>query len=321
MKKLKIGNVTLKNQLFLAPMVEVTDLPYRLISQDAGAAMTYIEMLNISAIINENRNTKNLMKTCKEDCPAGIQITGNNVSDFKRVLPYLKPYDIIDINCGCPSIRITGNQSGSYLLRNPAKIGVMIKTLKDVGYNVTAKIRLGFKKNNVMKVSRIIEKSGADAITVHPRMAYAGSSVPAEWKWIKVVKDNVGIPVIGNGDINSPKRAEEMLNITDGAMIARAAIGTPIIFSDIIHYLKTGKEREFDFMKNFSYFKKYLAFEKKYDVIDIPRIKYIGSNFIQNIHGAAKHRFNFMSLKSYDEILEFTNHFDPDLYHTSTRKT
>ena len=147
MKSLKIGPVRLKNRLFLSPMVDVTDLPYRLLCREAGAGIAYTEMLNIGSILHENTKTLNILKTCKEDSPVGLQITGKSVNEFEEVSKRkeLSRFDLIDINCGCPSLRITGNDSGSFLLRNPDKIGEMIKTLKDAGFTTTVKIRLGFK--------------------------------------------------------------------------------------------------------------------------------------------------------------------------------
>jgi len=307
MKSLKIGNIKLKNPLFLAPMVNVTDLPYRLICRKAGAAMAYTEMLYISQILHENPHTQNLMKTSKEDKPIGIQITGNLIKEFKETIPYLKPYNLVDINCGCPSIRITGNQAGSYLLKNPNKISNMIKTLKKEDLIVTAKIRLGFKTNNVLKVSKSIEKAGADALTLHARLATHGRSIPADWNQIKKVKQSLGIPVIGNGDIFIGKDTEKMLDITDGAMLARSAIGDPLIFKRILKYLKTKKEPEFNFKENINSFKEYIKLAKKYNLIDIPRIKYLGSNFIKNIQGASKLRNQLMQLKTFNEIESFIN--------------
>lgn len=305
MKTLKIGNIKLKNPLFLAPMVDVTNLPYRLICRKAGASMAYTEMLYISQILHENSHTKNLMKTSKEDKPIGIQITGNSVEEFKKVIPYLKEYDLVDINCGCPSIKITGNQAGSYLLKNPDKIASIIKILKSANLTVTAKIRLGFKENNVLKVARAIEKAGADALTLHARLAIHGRSIPADWNQIKKVKQSLGIPVIGNGDIFNGKDAEEMLEIADGAMLARAAIGDPLVFQRILKYLKTKKEPEFNFKQSIKQFQLYLRLAKEYNLIDVPRIKYLGSNFIRNIQGAAKLRNQLMHLNSFEEIEEF----------------
>ncbi len=306
-KKIKIGSLTLKNQLFLAPMVNVTNLPYRMICRKAGAAMAYIEMLYASAIIHENPKTRKLMQTIKEDSPLGIQITGNNVKEIKDCIPYLRKYDLVDINCGCPSIRITGNQAGSYLLNNPEKIGDMIKVLKKTDLTVTAKIRLGFKRNNILQVSKEIEKAGADAITVHPRLATQGGETKADWSWIKKVKNNVGIPVIGNGDILSPEKAKEMLETTgcDGIMIARGAIGDPLIFERTLHYLRTGKLEEFNFKKNIKVFQEYLYLSKRYKMINISQLKYLGSKFIRNINGASRLRNELMSLKDFEGIKRF----------------
>jgi len=302
MKSLKIGNIKLKNPLFLAPMVNVTDLPYRLICRKTGAAMAYTEMIYISAILHKNTKTQNLMKTSKEDSPIGIQITGNSINEFKKVTPHLKPYNLVDINCGCPSIRITGNQAGSYLLKYPEKISKMIKILKQADLTVTAKIRLGFKTNNVLKVSKAIEKAGADALTLHPRLAIQGSSIPAQWEWIKKVKNSIGIPIIGSGDIFNGKDAEKMLEIADGAMLARSAIGDPLIFQRILKYLKTKKESEFNFKQNIKRLQEYLKLAKEHNLIDIPRIKYLGSNFIKNTRGASKMRNRLMQLRTFEEI-------------------
>ena len=122
LKPLKIGSLEIKNRIFLSPMVEVTDAAYRQICREAGAALAYTEMLNIGAILHPNPKTQQLMRTYSRESPKAIQITGRSVEEFKAVLPYLKPYDLIDVNCGCPSTRITDNESGSFLLKNPYKI-------------------------------------------------------------------------------------------------------------------------------------------------------------------------------------------------------
>src|SRR3989344_2285190 len=298
MKPLKIGRVVMKNRIFLAPMVDVTDLPYRLICRKAGAGMAYTEMLNIGAILHENKKTLNMLKTNEQDKPSGVQITAPKVEDFKNVTGYLKEFDIVDINCGCPSIRITDNASGSYLLKTPLKIAKYIQVLKKAGYIVTAKIRLGFKKNNVLVVAKLLEKAGADALTLHSRMSYDSYKVPADWRWIEEVKDKLKIPVIGNGDVDSGKKAAEMQKIADGVMVARPAIGDPHLFTRIAHYLETGEEIERDFKKNIQYFKEYLELAEKLDVVELPRIKSLGGNFLHGVDGAAKLRTEFMQLKA-----------------------
>jgi len=305
MKTLKIGNLKLKNPLLLSPMVDVTDLAYRLLCKKAGASLVYTEMLYSDAIIHENKKTQMLMKTIPEERPVGIQITGNSEEEFKKVIPYTKDFSLIDINCGCPSLKLIGNKAGSYLLNSPEKIGRMIEILKTSGKPVTAKIRLGFKSNNVLEVSKRIERAGADALTIHGRLAIHGRDVPADWNWIKKVKENIGIPLIGNGDIFTPQDAERMLEIADGVMIARGAIGNPLIFSKILNYLKNGKIKEYSFKDNLKQFKRYLKLAKKYKIIDVGRIKYIGSNFFRGMEGASKLRVELMRLKSFEEIEGF----------------
>src|SRR3989338_1089789 len=158
LKPLRIGTFTLKHPILLAPMVDVTDAAYRQICREAGAALAYTEMLNVGAILHPNRKTQQLMQTYPRESPKAIQITGRTVEEFEKVIPFLKGFDLVDINCGCPSTRITDNASGSYLLQEPEKIAGMIRVLKKVGFVVTAKIRLGFKNNNVLEVAKQIEK-------------------------------------------------------------------------------------------------------------------------------------------------------------------
>ena len=287
-------------------MVDVTDLAYREICRAAGAAMAYTEMIVVNAITHENEGTKSHMKTNSKDKPIGIQITGDNLENFRKIIPYLKKYDLVDINCGCPSLRIQNNEEGSFLLKNPDKIAAIIKLLKAEGLTVTAKIRLGFDKNSVLATAKMIEEAGADAITVHARLASQGNDVPADWSWIATVKKQSKIPIIGNGDVTSPEKAKEMLKICDGVMIAREAIGNPLIFRQTLDYLRTGKVKQTEFRENLKYFYKYLKLAKKYKIIDIPRIKYLGSKFLKGTNGAAKLRDEMMHLKAYEEIISFT---------------
>lgn len=304
---LHIGKIRLEHPILLAPMVEVTDAAYRQICREAGAALAYTEMLNIGAILHPNVQTQRLMQTYPGESPKAIQITGRTVEEFEKVVPFLEGFDIVDINCGCPSTRITDNASGSFLLQEPEKIAGMIRVLKKAGFVVTAKIRLGFKNNNVLEIARRIEEAGADALTVHARLAWHGNSVPADWSWIEKVRKSVRIPVIGNGDVDSGKKADVMLKIADGVMIARGAIGNPLIFTQILQYLKTGEESKLNIKENIASFKRYLELTEKYEIIDLPRIKYLGGNFFKEIKGAGKMRNSIMKCKTFEEIEEFVN--------------
>jgi tRNA-dihydrouridine synthase B len=335
MESLQIGKLKLKNRLFLAPMVDVTDLPYRILCRRAGAGMVYTEMVYVNAILHENERTLNMMKTCKEDSPIGLQITGDSVEEFEKFVKLKKlwnKFDLIDLNCGCPSMRITGNKAGSYLLKNPKKIAEIVRILKKTGKIVTVKIRLGYDKNNVLDVAREIEKAGADALTVHARLGVDGSKIKADWSWIGKVKKSAKIPVIGNGDVFSGTDAEKMLKICDGVMIGRGAIGDPMIFTRILEYLDGARRRCFpatnlprppapdsrlaedekrSIKENLKLFLEYLKLEEKFygKDVDMGKIKYIGTNFFKGFSGASETRNRLMSLKSFDEIKEFAENF------------
>jgi nifR3 family TIM-barrel protein len=309
MEYMSIGKIKLKNPLILAPMVDITNLPFRLVCRKAGAALAYTEMINLPAIIHENDKTNQMMQTCNEDSPIGIQITGSNPKDIERIIPILKKYDLVDINAGCPSERITENESGSCLLNSPRKIEEMIKILKKNNITTTVKIRLGFKKNNALEIAKMAEKAGADAITLHPRLATEGYNIPADWKEIAKVKETLKIPVIGCGDVLSPEKAKEMLETTgcDAVMIARGAIGDPLIFKRTLDYLKTGKKTEISFKDNIKCFQDYLKLSKKFKLTasNLTNIRHLGTKFIKNIPGGGKMRNELMQLKSFGEIEDF----------------
>lgn len=307
MKTLTIGKIKLKNPLILAPMLDITTLPYRILCRKAGAALAYTEMINVPAILHDNKKTKIMLKIAKEDRPLGVQVTGNNIEEFRKAIPYLKKYDLVDINCGCPSTRMILSECGSSLLKDPKKIAKIIRMLKEEGLTVTAKIRLGYLKNNVIEIAKEIEKAGADAITVHARQSNQGYNIPADWSWIKKVKESVSIPVIGNGDIDSGKKAEEMLKIADGAMIGRAAMGNPLIFKQVLNYLKTGKEEEVPAKEKIKLYLKYLSLSEKYKTINLGQAKQLSTSFVKGFEGASLYRGKLMQLKSIKEIRRVIN--------------
>lgn len=307
MKNLKIGDLKLENPLFLAPMVDVTDLAYRLICRKSGCAIAYTEMLQVEALKNAlgEKSFKLKMLTNSKDKPLGIQITGRNVSHFGDIVPELRKYDLVDLNCGCPGHLTIDHGSGSYLMKNPDKISQIIKLLKDNNLIVTAKIRLGFSKNNVLELAKKINSAGADALTLHPRLASDGRDIKADWSWFSKVKDNIGIPLIGNGDVFKPQDASKLLEVCDGVMIARGAIGNPLIFKQTLDYLKTGKIKEISFEDNLKFYLEYINLAKKYDLLRMSKLKYIGGKFLRGFDGAPEKRNSFMKIKSFEDIEKF----------------
>ena len=245
---LKIGNVALPNPLILAPMAGVTDLPFRLLCREQGAGLVCMEMVSAKAIAFHNRNTEKLMQTVPEERPVSLQLFGSDpkiISEVAREIEE-RPFDILDLNMGCPVPKIVGNAEGSALMKAPDLVEQIIReTVRAVKKPVTVKIRKGFDDNhvNAVEIAKIAEASGAAAVAVHGRTREQYYSGKADWEIIRNVKEAVRIPVIGNGDVDSPKQAKRLFEETgcDGIMIGRAARGNPWLFHQILTYLETGE--------------------------------------------------------------------------------
>lgn len=248
-KKLQIGNVVLENNLILAPMAGVTDLPFRLLCREQGAGLVCMEMVSAKAIYFHNKNTEELMEIHPKEPPVSLQLFGSDpviISEMAKRIEE-KPFSILDINMGCPVPKVVNNQEGSALMKYPKLVEEIItRTVKAVKKPVTVKFRKGFNDNsvNAVEIARIAEGCGAAAVAVHGRTReqyYAGK---ADWEIIAKVKEAVSIPVIGNGDVTDGSSARAMLEQTgcDGVMIGRAVRGNPWIFKEILYYLETGKE-------------------------------------------------------------------------------
>ncbi|MBD5548663.1 MAG: tRNA dihydrouridine synthase DusB [Lachnospiraceae bacterium] len=249
MKKLQIGNVVLENNLILAPMAGVTDLPFRLLCREQGAGLVCMEMVSAKAIYFRNKNTQELLEIHPDEQPVSLQLFGSDPDIISEMAKQIeeRPFSILDINMGCPVPKVVNNGEGSALMKNPKLVEEIIsKTVKAIHKPVTVKIRKGFNDSmvNAVEIAKIAEGCGASAVAVHGRTReqyYAGK---ADWDIIAKVKEAVSIPVIGNGDVTDGPTAKALLDQTgcDGIMVGRAVRGNPWIFEQILHFLRTGEE-------------------------------------------------------------------------------
>lgn len=249
--KLTIGNVTLDNNVVLAPMAGVTDLPFRLLCKEMGAGLICMEMVSAKAIYYNNKNTIDLLQIHPDETPVSLQFFGSDPKIMSEMAKRIedRPFSFLDINMGCPVPKVVNNHEGSALMKEPKLAAEIVRSIANaIDKPVTVKIRKGFDDDhiNAVELAKRLEDAGAAAIAVHGRTREQYYSGKADWEIIRQVKQAVTVPVIGNGDIFSVQDGKRMLEETgcDGIMVGRGARGNPWIFRELVHYLETGEVLE-----------------------------------------------------------------------------
>lgn len=311
---MKFNDFELDNEVFLAPMAGVTDLPFRLICKEHGCGLLYTEMINAKALCFEDSKTKKMLNINEKEFPVAVQIFGSEVEYMAKAAEILNDYpnEILDINMGCPAPKVVKNGDGSALMKNPQLARKILEAVvKNSKKPVSLKIRKGWDEEsiNALEIAKIAQESGICAITIHGRTREQYYSGKADWDIIKKIKEEVNIPVIGNGDVASVEDAIKIKEITncDAIMIGRGAQGNPWIFERINHYIKTGeilakpsKEEKIDVairhMK--------LALEEDGEYVAVREMrKHIGW-YLKGMKHSARFRDEINRMESADEVIE-----------------
>lgn len=319
--KWKIDNVKIDNQVVLAPMAGICDSAYRRIAKSMGCGLIETEMVSAKSIVYENNKAKEMLYMTEEERPISQQIFGADAESFKIASEYIsenmKP-DIIDINMGCPVTKVAvKSKSGSALLKNPEKIESIVQTVVDsVPEPVTVKIRSGWERKNInaVEVAGIVEDAGASAITIHPRTREDRYDVPADWSLIREVKENVSIPVIGNGDIWTCYDGKRMIDETgcDAIMLGRAVRGNPWLIKQCIDYLDNGIEpQKVTIEEKIAMIKKHMELlsEIKTEKIALHKMKTQTAYYLKNSYRSVEIKPKLFKINTKEELFDLLDEY------------
>lgn len=319
----KIGSVEIKNKVVAGPMAGYTNSSYRQIAKEYGASLVYSEMISDKALIYNSSKTFKMIESKETEHPLAIQLFGGDVDSMvkaAKIIENRSKADILDINLGCPAPKVIKGKSGSYWLKNPEKIYEMVKTIvESISLPVTVKIRLGWDVNhiNVLEVSKLVEKAGAKAIAIHARTKSQLYQGKADWSYIKLVKENVSIPVIGNGDVKTKEDVKKMLDETgcDAVMIARGALGNPWLFSSSIAYLEGNgieepsfKEKKETCLRHASY-----LIEEMGEKIAMKEMRSLSCFYVKGIKDANPFKVRLCNIETYQDLVNILDEIENNI--------
>ena len=319
---MKIGNLELKNKVFLSPMAGVTDLPFRLICKEQGCGLLYTEMINGKALCYDDENTKKMLKIEEEEHPVAVQIFGSEPEFMGRAAEIMNDYsnEILDINMGCPAPKVVKNGDGSALMKNPKLAEEVLRAVvKNSKKPVTLKIRKGWDDNsvNAVEIAKIAEDCGISALAIHGRTREQFYTGKADWDIIAEIKKNLSIPVIGNGDVFTIEDSINMLDKTgcDAIMIGRGAQGNPWIFKRINHDMNTGEilpeptlnEKISTAIKHLK-----LAVEEHGEYVAVREMRKHIAWYLKGLRNSAKLRDEINKIEDYQEVVSKLEYYMED---------
>ena len=319
---MKIGNLELKNKVFLSPMAGVTDLPFRLICKEQGCGLLYTEMINGKALCYDDENTKKMLKIEEEEHPVAVQIFGSEPEFMGRAAEIMNDYsnEILDINMGCPAPKVVKNGDGSALMKNPKLVEEVLRAVvKNSKKPVTLKIRKGWDDNsvNAVEIAKIAEDCGISALAIHGRTREQFYTGKADWDIIAEIKKNLSMPVIGNGDVFTIEDSINMLDKTgcDAIMIGRGAQGNPWIFKRINHYMNTGEilpeptlnEKISTAIKHLK-----LAVEEHGEYVAVREMRKHIAWYLKGLRNSAKLRDEINKIEDYQEVMSKLEYYMED---------